>query len=261
MFVQLNSIDVSKACGPDLITGFLLKKDAEVLASPLSYLFTTSMCTAALPRDWVTANVVPVFKRDDKSVVKNYRPISPTSLVVKTMEKIIYSNLISALESHDKISSCQYGFRKNCSASHLLVQVVHDWAKALNYRGSSHCLFLDFAKAFDSVPHQRLLLRLECLGIRGNLLSWFRSYLTNRFQRVVVNGHYSEWLPMLSGVPQGSILGPLLFILYINDLHSLVTSSLKIYADDVALYAAVSSYQDCVNLQNDLASIYDWSII
>ena len=262
VFVQLNSIDVSKACGPDLITGFLLKKGAEVLASPLSYLFTTSMCTAALPRDWVTANVVPVFKRNDKSVVKNYRPISLTSLVVKTMERIIHSNLISALESHDKISSCQYGFRKNCSASHLLVQVVHDWAKALDYRGSSHCLFLDFAKAFDSVPHQRLLLRLECLGIHGNLLSWFCSYLTNRFQQVVVNGHYSEWLPVLSGVPQGSILGSLLFILYINDLHSLVTSSpLKIYADDVALYAAVSSYQDCVNLQNDLASIYDWSIM
>ena len=173
VFVQLNSIDISKACGPDLITGFLLRKGAEVLASPLSYLFTTSMCTVALPRDWVTANVVPVFKRDDKSVVKNYRPISLTSLVVKTMERIIYSNLISALESHDKISSCQYGFRKNCSASHLLVQVVHDWAKALDYRGSSHCLFLDFAKAFDSVPHQRLLLRLECLGIRGNLLTGF----------------------------------------------------------------------------------------
>ena len=144
---------------------------AEVFASPLSYLFATSMCTAALPRDWVTANVVPVFKRDDKSVIKNYRPISLTSLVVKTMEKIMYSNLISALESHDQISSCQYGFRKNCSASHLLVQVVHDWAKVLDSRGSSHYLFLDFAKAFDCVPHQRLLLKLECLGIHGNLLN------------------------------------------------------------------------------------------
>ena len=179
---------------------------------------------------------------------------------MKVIESIIYSNLISVLESHGKISSCQYGFRKNCSASHLLVQVVHDWAKALDSRKSSHCLFLDFAKAFDSVPHQRLLLKLECLGICGNLLHWFRSYLTDRYQRVVINGHYSEWLPVLSGVPQGSILGPLLFILYVNDLHSLIkSSSLKIYADDIALYTTVSSYQDCVNLQDDLARIYDWS--
>ena len=139
---------------PDLITGFLLKRGAEVIASPLSYLFTKSTCIAALPRDWVTANVVPVFKSDDKSVVKkNYRPISLTSLVVKAMESIIYSNLISVLESHGKIGSCQYGFCKNYSASHLLVRVIHDWAKALDSCTSFRCLFLDFAKAFDSIPH------------------------------------------------------------------------------------------------------------
>ena len=115
VFAQLHSIDVSKACGSDLITGFLLKRGAEVITSPLSYLFNKSMCTAALPRDWVAANVVPIFKLDDKSVVKNYRPINLISLVVKAMESIIYSNLISVLESHDKISSYQYGFHKNCS--------------------------------------------------------------------------------------------------------------------------------------------------
>ena len=178
----------------------------------------------------------------------------PTRPGSKLITKAIKSNggLKRAVSSDD----CEN------SASHLLVQVVHDWAKVLDSRGSSHCLFLDFAKAFDSVPHQRLLLKLECLGIHGNLLNWFRSYLTDRSQRVVINGHYSEWLPVLSGVPQGSILGPLLFILYIKNLHSLVkSSSLKIYADDVALYAAVSSYQDCVNLQDDLARIYDWSIM
>ena len=142
-----------------------------------------------------------------------------------------------------------------------MIQAVHDWARTLNCRSSSHCLFLDFAKAFDSVPHQHLLLRLECLGISGDLLSWLGSYLTSRSQCVVINGHYSEWLPVLSGVPQGSILGPLMFILYIDDLHSLVqSSSLKIYADDVALYAAVSSQQDCVDLQGDLSRIHDWSL-
>jgi len=218
------------------------------------------MRTATLPGDWVTANVVPVFKHDDRSVIKNYCPISLTSLVVKTMERIIYSNVVSVLESHNRISHCQFGFRKGCSTSHLLLQVVHDWAKSLDSRSSSHCLFLDFAKAFDSVPHQRLLLKLECLGIDGDLLQWLNFYLTNRFQRVMINGHFSEWLPVLSGVPQGSILGPLLFILYIDDLRSVVqSSSLKIYADDVALYAQVSSYEDCVKLQDDLNRVHAWS--
>ena len=138
---------------------------------PLGYLFTKSVCIAALPRDWDTANAIPVFKHDDKSEVKNYHPICLTTLVVKAMKSIIYSNLVSVLESYDKTSFCQYGFHENCSASYLLVQVVHDWAMALDSCDSSHCLFLDFANAFDDVPHQHLLLKLECLGICGNLIS------------------------------------------------------------------------------------------
>ena len=257
----LKSLDVTKACGPDLLPGFLLRYCAEDISSPLSYLFNKSMSTGSLPQDWVSANVVPVFKRDDRHVPSNYWPISLTSIVVKTMERIIHSRLVSALESHNLIGVHQFGFRKRHSTTHLLLEAVHDWAKALECRDSCHCLCLDFAKAFDSVPHRRLLLKLRTLGINGQLLAWIDCFLTTRSQRVVINGQYSRWLPVVSGVPQGSILGPLLFILYIDDVkHAVQHSSIKVFADDISLYSQVSTNDDCSKLQADLSCVYQWSL-
>ena len=132
------------------------------------------------------------------------------------MQRVIYYQVLSVLESQSKISFCQYGFQINCSTSHPLVQAVHDWAKALNYCSSTHCLFLNFAKVFNNVPYQHLLLRLECLEISGKLLNWFGSYLTGRSLYVVISGHCSDWISVLFGVSQGSILGLLLFILYVH---------------------------------------------
>ena len=140
----------------------------------------------------MSANVVPVYKRGDRQTPSNYRPISLTSIVVKTMERIIHSEVISTLEAHHLISTHQYGFRRGLSTSHLLLEAVNDWGKALQCRDSCHCLLLDFAKAFDSVPHQRLLLRLQNLGVCGQLLRWICSFLTTRSQRVVINGQFSE---------------------------------------------------------------------
>ena len=121
--------------------------------------------------------------------------------------------------------------------------------------------FLDFAKAFDSVPREHLILKLHCLGVTTELLQWIRSFLTCLHQRVIINGSYSDWLPVTSGVPQGSVLGPLLFILYIDDLQSVIKhSTLKIFADDVALYREVASSADCLLLQQDLDNFYSWTI-
>ena len=160
------------------------------------------MRTGTLPRDWTTANVVPVFKHDKRNLVSNYRPISLTSLVVKTMEQIILSSLTSLTDiliAHGLLNFNQYGFCKGCSTLHLLLEAVNDWAEILDCRGSCHCLFLDFAKAFDSVPHNPLSLKLESIGITGNLLQWTAHFLSSFSQRVVVNGQFSSWLPVLSG--------------------------------------------------------------
>ena len=156
VYEHLCNIDPSKACGPDLLPGFLLKNCAEFIAAPLAYLFNLSMRTGMLPEDWTTANVVPVFKRNKRNLVCNYRPISLTSLVVKTMERIILSSLTDTLTKNGLLNSNQYGFRKGHSTLHLFLEAVNDWAETLDCRGSCHCLLLDFAKAFDSVPHKHL---------------------------------------------------------------------------------------------------------
>ena len=260
VYRELCRLNVKKACGPDSITPFLFKAAAEHISVPLSHLFNQSLSTGTLPFDWVSGNVVPIHKQNDKHVPGNYRPISLTSIVIKVFERILHRYLVSALESHHLLSSSQFGFRAKRSTTSLLVDAVDDWSLCLEQRGTVHCLLLDFAKAFDSVPHERLLLKLSSLGIHGNLLKWLRFFLTQRKQRVVINGAYSDWVDVTSGVPQGTVLGPLLFLLYVNDLDSVVKySTIKLFADDVLLYAPVRSIKDCSALQDDLAAIFYWT--
>ena len=177
---------------------------------------------------------------------------------VKVLERLIFNKFYAQLESHHILSDAQFGFCVKRSTTSLLLSAVNDWASQLNCRLATHCVFLDFAKAFDSVPHQRLLLKLKAYGVNGSMLQWFSCFLTTRRQRVIINGCSSEWSPVQSVVPQGSILGPLLFILYIYDLPSTVSSPMKIFADDVAMYCSVQSPNDSRAFQHDLDLVTTW---
>ena len=257
---ELQNLNCSKTCGPDLLPARLLRMSVEFIAPSLAQIFQLSLSTGKLPLDWVSANIVPIHKKGDKHLTTNYRSISLTSIVVKIMERIIHRQLVCALEKHNLLNDCQSGFRHKRSTVSLLLQAVHDWAGSLDRRNSTHCLFLDLAKAFDSVSHPRLLLKLEVLGITDNILSWLREFLTVRRQRVVINGQFSSLLPVTSGVPQGSVLGPLLFILYINDISSIVSSStVKLFADDVTVYKEIVCLADVDLLQCDLAKVVAWA--
>lgn len=173
------------------------------------------------------------------------------------MEHVIFSEVINHLERHGILSEKQHGFRKQHSCESQLLLTIHDLAKGLNDRQQIDAILLDFSKAFDKVPHERLLLKLCHYGIRGNLLRWIRDFLSDRLQQVVVDGKMSDRTRVTSGVPQGTVLGPLLFLTYINNLPECVSSEVRMFADDCLLYRCISSQANGDALQQDLVHLQD----
>ena len=196
-----------------------------------------------------------MYKSGDKSNLRNYRPISLLCNISKILESLIYNKVIKFI--HKSISSHQFGFQKHKSTLQQLLKYFNDLCISNN---PTDTIYLDFTKAFDSVSRNELLLKLWSMGITGNLWKWFECYLTNRIQRVSVNNYLSTPLPVISGVPQGSILGPLLFLIYINDLPSVVTSSkVLLFANDAKCYKTIHNLSDIHLLQLDLDSLTNWS--
>ena len=253
----LEKLDIKKAKGPDNISPIILKDCRLELCKPLCKLFNMSLSKGYVPEDWRKANVVPIYKSGDRQSVTNYRPVSLLSIISKVLERCIY-NRLSPLIS---LNNMQHGFVRGKSTCTQLSEFVHHVGKSLDLSGQTDILYLDFAKAFDTVPHKLLLHKLRVFyGIGGPLLKWFSSYLSNRSQSVVLQGGQSSWLPVTSGVQQGSILGPLLFLLYINDIPTQVThSQIALFADDTKIYMPVNDDNDCVKLQNDLNALMSWS--
>ena len=258
---EIDKLKKFKSPGPDEIYPIVLKECKEVISETLMSAFRKSLDTGEVPLMWRRANVVPIFKKGDKTLASNYRPVSLTSIVGKIMESIIAKNIREHLERHKLIRESQHGFMKGKSCLTNLLSFYSKVYESADNGDSYDILYLDFSKAFDKVPHQRLLRKVRAHGIDGKILGWIRSWLADRQQRVVLNGFKSEWGQVISGVPQGSVLGPLLFLIYINDLDSGISSDVSKFADDTKIGRVIKSDTDVIALQTDLDKMNEWSNI
>ena len=256
---QLKTLNSSKSCGPDQCHPYFLKECAEEIYIPLTEIFRKSLRSGEVPEDWRRANITCIFKKGNKQDPGNYRPVSLTSVICKLLESNIREEIMNHLSKHNLLSDSQFGFRKNRSTILQLLTVMEDWTEALDNNLQVDTVYMDFRKAFDSVPHKRLIKKLAGYGIDGTLLTWLKNFLNERKQRVVINGKASKWNDVLSGIPQGSILGPVLFILYINDLPGVVGSVCQLFADDCKLYRNIKSEADLRELQEDIDRLCQWS--
>lgn len=256
--ILLERSSVSKAAGPDGLPNALLKSCARSITPYLKVIFEKSLHDCALPNDWKIASVVPAHKSGARNVISNYRPISLTSVCCKILEHILYTSILKHIDGYSLFNPFQHGFRKGLSCVTQLTEFTHDIAQALDNRATVDCVFIDFRKAFDLVPHTLLVQKLSKFNINPKVISWIAEYLRERRQYVVVSGAASTIADVTSGVPQGSVLGPLLFLLYINDINENVTSCMRMFADDCVLYKKITCESDNQIVQNDLDAIYTW---
>ncbi len=254
----LSQLNPHKAMGPDKIPPLVLKELSHTIAPILTSIFRKSLQTGVTPDDWRLANVSPIYKKGEKYKASNYRPVSLTCVCCKVMEHILVSNIMSHLNHHSILHDRQHGFRAMRSCETQLTTFVNELAKQMSKGTQIDVIIMDFSKAFDRVPHRRLIHKLDHYGIRGHTLNWIESFLGGRKQRVLVSGELSEFVDVDSGVPQGSVLGPILFLLYINDLPTTTVSPMRLFADDCILYKEIRNDNDSQLLQKDLDSVAQW---
>ena len=256
----LRVLKTGKAACPDSVNNIILKELAQPLSSPMSDLFNYSLASGKVPASWKQANVTHIFKKDNPSDDTNYRPISLLSTIGKALEKIIHKYLYNYFHENHVITTLQSGFVPGDSTVNQLADLYNTFCKALDEGKEVRAIFCDISKAFDRVWHKGLSFKLKAAGVSGSLLNWFCDYLNDRRQRVVLPGGNSEWSDNKAGVPRGSILGPLLFLLYINDIVEDIHSSIRLFADDTSHYIIVDNPTEAANqLNSDLEKINQWA--
>ena len=258
----IRKLNPTKANGSDGISGQMLLSCDDSVILPLRIIFRNTLSTAIYPDIWKLANVTPIFKKGDKQLIQNYRPISLLPICGKIVETIVFNNLYKHLTTHHLISKNQFGFRPGDSTTNQLIDLVNDIHRAFDSTRSLEvrAIFLDISKAFDKVWHDGLIFKMRQNGVSGRLLKLFQNYLNNRKQRVVLNRFPAGYSTIESDVPQGSVLGPLLFLIYINDLERNIKSNLKCFADSTMLFSIVNDPVISANeLNQDLKVRNQWA--
>ena len=257
----LDHLDVKKACGPNHLSPRLLKEGASILAHPLSIIFRRSLTQGYFPSQWKDGYLTPIHKKEDKSLPSNYRPISLLDPVGKIMERCVHKHLFNYINENQLLTPFQSGFVPGDSTTYQLIHTYHTFCEAVDSGKEVRAVFCDISKAFDRVWHNGLLYKLTRLGCSDQVIKWFTSYLSDRRQCVVLGGATSDWAPVYAGVPQGSILGPLLFLVFINDIVKGINSSIRLFADDTSLYIIVENPQTAAMIINsDLGKISTWAV-
>ena len=253
---KLNKLNTKKAQGPDQIPPRILKEIKREISKPLSILFNKSIESGIVPKEWKYAEVTAIFKKGNKTDPGNYRPVSLTCICCKILEQFVRDKIVDHMTDNELYSECQHGFRKSRSCVTQLIEVYDKLTELVDDGKNVDIIYLDFKKAFDSIPHERLLIKMAGYGITGKILDWVRSFLTGREQRVRVGSSFSKNSNVTSGIPQGSILGPVLFTIFINDLPEALTVNCKVFADDTKIYDDAKRSGD---IQNDLYKMQNWT--
>lgn len=257
--IAINEISTNSAPGPDRFPAIMLKNCKQRLVRPLYLIWRKSLDTGVVPKSFKMSNITPIYKSGPRQIPKNYRPVALTSHLVKVFEKVIRKRIVNFLESNQLLNPKQHGFRAGRSCSSQLLQHFDTITRLLENGMNVDVVYLDFSKAFDKLDFSITLQKLHDIGITGKLHCWIKSFLTEREQCVVIQGCHSAWVPVISGVPQGSVIGPLLFIIMLNDIDSgILTSYVSSFADDTRVMRGIGGALDVTVLQNDLNLIYEW---